>query len=220
MEIILSEDGSNTIKSSKYGVCYHSIFGAIEESLHVFISAGLHHKFLQGKKHLSIFEMGFGSGLNAWLSYIFTEIFNITIEYHAIENDPLANVITQNLNYQSLYKGANNLAFEDLHSCDWNKKINLNQQFSLNKINADLLSYELPSDYYDIIYFDAFAPNTQSDLWEEAIHQNLYDSLKAKGILVTYCAKGAFKRTLKKIGYNLDPLPGPNRKHEMTRAIK
>lgn len=219
LSIIETSDGSNSISSKKYNASYHSLHGAIEESMHIFISAGIYYKFRQGLKKLKIFEMGFGSGLNAFLSVVAAQKHEIEIEYHSIELHPLKAEIYKSLNFHTFIPDAKYSQLMQLHECPWEETCAINDHFSIKKIHGDLHSVEL-NDHYDLIYYDAFAPSSQPQLWEEEIQRKLYGILKAKGALLTYCAQGKFKRTLKTIGYELDSLDGPGRKHEMTRAVK
>ncbi len=212
-------DGSHTLYSSFFEASYHSIHGALEESIHVFISAGI--DYFPNTQPLTILEMGFGTGLNAWLSYLHSTRFGRKIHYETIELHPVSEEVVSQLNYTSALpctaKEAEN--FIALHSSAWNRSISFDNHFTLHKHQTDILSMDIPESI-DLIFFDAFAPNCQSELWESELHKKLFDSLSPNGILVTYCAKGTFKRMLRSIGYTLDPLAGPGRKHEMTRAIK
>ena len=219
LSIYNTSDGSNSISSKNYNATYHSIHGAIEESMHVFISAGLYYKHLLGGKKVKIFEMGFGSGLNAFLTLISARKHKIEIEYHSIELHPIQAKLYKQLDYYKNIPSSSERDFLQLHDSEWNKSIKIDSMFTLKKINDNLQNVHLDSDY-DLIYYDAFAPSCQPELWEEEIHQKLYNSLRPNGALVTYCAQGKFKRILKGLGYSLDKLPGPGRKHEMTRAIK
>lgn len=217
-----TQDGSQTLYSEQFDATYHSIFGAVEEAIHVFIAGGLDFALRTTNDEVSIFEMGFGTGLNAWLTYVTSVRRNLTINYTSIELYPLDKSIWSNLNYvQSIpCNQAEQNAFVKINDCDWNAYINISKTFRLKKLSEDIINYPFISESLDIIYFDAFAPNTQGILWEEELHIKLYNSLKPGGALVTYCAKGAFKRMLKHVGYTLDSLNGPHRKHEMTRAVK
>ena len=219
LSILDTSDGSNSVSSVKYNATYHSIHGAIEESMHVFISAGLHYKILQGFTSVNIFEMGFGTGLNAFLTSLVAQKHKIKVNYHSIELHPIQKDIYQQLNFHQHIPDASHQEFIKMHELPWNQNTELNPNFSIKKIHGDLCQIELDT-IYDLIYYDAFAPSSQSELWEEEIHRKIYNSLNSQGALTTYCAQGKFKRMLKSLGYTLDKLPGPGRKHEMTRAIK
>ncbi len=218
-KLVVSSDGSHTLLSNQFNVHYHSIHGAIEEAIHVFISAGL--DFFGSMPEIKVFEMGFGTGLNAWLAGIHAGRTQRIVQYTGVELYPVDISTIQGLNYTSQLNLSEleTKMFHQLHSVLWNEPHHISPNFSFKKCHQDINQFDF-SDSYDIIFFDAFAPNTQAQLWEIQLHQKLFDALNPGGILVTYCAKGAFKRMLKEVGYTLDPLSGPHRKHEMTRAIK
>jgi len=217
-EIITTGDGSHSLHSSIYNAAYHSHYGAIDESVTIFISGGLHYQFHQKKKtSIKVFEMGFGTGLNAYLSYIFAEHNNATLYYDAIELHPVQKKTYQNLNYTQILDYPE--IFKLIHDSEWEVTNQICERFLLKKIKADILNHEL-MEQYDLIIFDAFAPSCQPKLWEANLHEQLHRHLVPGGCLLTYCAKGDFKRLLKNIGYTLEMLPGPAKKKEITRAIK
>ncbi|MBK8722074.1 MAG: tRNA (5-methylaminomethyl-2-thiouridine)(34)-methyltransferase MnmD [Saprospiraceae bacterium] len=219
-QLIVTEDGSHTLSSEKFGVTYHSIHGAIQESNHIFIEAGLKY-ICQQSKNISILEVGLGTGLNALLTIDFALYLDIIVEYCAIEAYPISLKIVNELNYTNLLDKPNlQQYFLEIHQSDWNTNIQLHNNFPLLKKNNLLENTNFKSNIFDLIYFDAFAPNEQPELWDDAIFHKLYNSLKNKGVLVTYCAKGAFKRILKSCGFIIENLPGPPGKREMVRAIK
>ncbi len=217
--IIETQDGSHSIMAEEFGVSYHSKYGAVQETEHVFINAGLRHQ-ASSKKELSILGIGFGTGLNALMTCLEAEKMGLTIHYTAVEAYPIPPELAEQLNYAELInvEKTGNI-FRQLHQCDWEIPINIEPHFILTKRKqtfqdiADL-------DAYDIIYFDAFAPNAQPELWEAPIMQTMYDALKAGGVMTTYCAKGVVKRTMKAVGFTIEALPGPPGKREMTRAVK
>lgn len=219
LRIIETSDGSHSLESTNYKASYHSHQGAIEESMHVFISAGIYYKYQQKATELSIFEMGFGTGLNAYLAYLSSLKFDLKINYTGIELHPVPSRSFLNLNYHKLLKTGSQKEFIKFHTSEWDLDHRFNSLFDFKKVNADLTSYVFESKH-DLIFYDAFAPSSQPVLWEEGVHKKLYDALNPGGALVTYCAQGKFKRLLKQIGYQLQSLNGPSRKHEMTRAIK
>lgn len=218
-KLLLSQDGSHTIYSEKYDAHYHSIYGAIDESIHVFISAGLYHKWRQGDRSVTIFEMGFGTGLNAYLSYLEGIKLGMDIHYITVESDPVSSQDAEKLNYHKLVGKDNNDVFLRMHSAEWNKEVAISKNFFLAKHNVNVQELSI-HPVVDIIYYDAFAPTCQPELWEVPLHQKLYNSLKLKGIIVTYCAQGQFKRNLKSVGYKLELLNGPHKKREMVRGLK
>jgi len=203
--------------SEEFNVSYHSIHGAITESNHVFIDAALQYKVDDGAKKISIFEMGFGTGLNAFLTYQYAEKNKITIDYQAIELYPIEKVTFDGLNYGDLL--GNMDQFIDLHLIEWNKKLVFSSYYTFEKILEDLVTFPMRQTY-DIIYYDAFAPNAQPELWTTHILDKMYHALNENGVLVSYCAQGEFKRNLKKVGFSVEELPGPPGKREMTRAVK
>lgn len=214
LQIVLTRDGSHTVFSEKYKSTYHSMHGALSESKHVFIEAGL--KYTQGRFDcLNILEIGFGTGLNALLTYI-TAVK--PVHYTSIEKDPLPPHIYSNLNYPEFVQCPDEL-FTQLHQAEWNKKITLNHHFSIHKYRSDLLISELTGSF-NLIYFDAFAPTSQIEIWNEKILRRIYNLTEKGGVLVSFCAKGDFKRLLKKIGFTVETLPGAPGKREMTRALK
>lgn len=219
MKILVTEDGSHTLQHPELDETYHSIHGAIQESKHVFIEAGLN-KIAQQKKQFAILEIGFGTGLNAWLSAITAQELKYTIDYTTLEAYPLSSAITHQLNYatSSLHAEHSRL-FAELHACEWEKLYRINSYFTLEKKEVKLENFASEKQF-DLIYFDAFSPQSQPELWTVEQFTKLYKILNDSGILVTYCAKGAVKRNLKEAGFIIEALPGPPGKREMTRAVK
>ena len=214
-----SLDGSHTVFSNKYNAHYHSIYGALDESIHVFISAGFFYFYRRNRTPISILEMGFGTGLNAYLSLLESDRFKVDINYVTLEADPISPELARTLNYPTLLQCAHAQGFYRMHDCAWEKPILITNEFNFQKRKC--LIQDFSSDQkFDLIYFDAFAPSCQSHLWELELHQKLYLMLTAGGALVTYCTQGQFKRNLKSIGYRLEILNGPGKKREMLRAIK
>ncbi len=164
--------------------------------------------------------MGFGTGLNAFLTLISATKYDIDIDYEAFETDPLGPHIYQELPYYQLVPGSTLLDYTQIHDSDWAVPIAISSNFNLLKRNEDILQAAIASSKFDIIYYDAFAPSCQEQLWDSQLHEKLYDSLKPNGCLVTYCSQGAFRRTLQSIGYQIEKLNGPGKKREMLRAIK
>ncbi|WP_373552313.1 tRNA (5-methylaminomethyl-2-thiouridine)(34)-methyltransferase MnmD [Haliscomenobacter sp.] len=221
-EIFVTQDGSHSITASRFGVTYHSKYGAITESRHVFIQAGLYPLLLNTPAKLSILEMGFGTGLNALLT--FHEMANRPVEvyYEAIEGSPISIPAAQSLNYPQLIDENDaelKAVFEQMHSMPWGEEVTLTTYFKLLKNLGNLEDLDF-SPRFDLIYYDAFAPSAQPELWTAPIMQKMYDALRPGGVLVTYCAKGEFKRTLKAVGFTVERMPGPPGKREMTKAIK
>jgi tRNA U34 5-methylaminomethyl-2-thiouridine-forming methyltransferase MnmC len=214
-QIITTQDGSTTLKVEELQVTYHSVFGAVQESKHVFINAGLqyfiqHHKTEQS---ISIFEMGFGTGLNAWLSLNSANEFKKHISYTTLEPHPIDEVLYSKLNYAENHQEQ----FLQLHQCGFNEVIKLNEYFSFCKLNQTLQNFE-PNEKFDLIYYDAFAPSAQPELWTLEIFTKIKAIMHTNSILVTYCAKGEVKRLLKSLGFMVENLTGPPGKREMIRV--
>ncbi|MDX1943152.1 MAG: tRNA (5-methylaminomethyl-2-thiouridine)(34)-methyltransferase MnmD [Saprospiraceae bacterium] len=218
-EIFETQDGSHSILSKEYGVSYHSRYGAVQESQHVFIEAGLYAKGL-AQKEIAILEFGFGSGLNAFLTMLEAEKHQWNIYYETIEAYPINIAQASQLNYPTLLNASHlQEQFLQMHACP----PDVGQQPTPNFIFRKILQRFEDVNYsptFDLIYFDAFAPSAQPDLWNETILVKAYQALKSQGIFVTYCAKGEVKRILKNIGFQVEALPGPPGKREMTRGVK
>lgn len=218
-QIIVTKDGSKTIYFPDIDENYHSKHGALQESKHVFLKHGLNH-FL-GKEQIKVFEVGFGTGLNALLTINFALENQKKIIYHTIEAYPITLREVDELNYKSFF---DNPLIADLsttiHTLEWDKEVELLEGFQFQKIHEKLQNHLLPENYYDCIFFDAFAPRVQDELWTEAVFQKMFDCLITDGLLVTYCAKGQVKRNLKQVGFVVESVEGPPGKREMTLAWK
>lgn len=218
--IIITKDGSHTLYSEQFDATYHSIHGAVVESEHVFIKNGLLFQVERlNLKSVNILEMGFGTGLNAFLSYVSSEQLKFHINYHSIEAFPVATEEVEKLNYINSYSIEQQVVFKKLHECEWNKNQQISQLFSLHKHLLILENFN--SDFkFDVIYYDAFSPTDQPELWTTDIFKKMYNLLSEKGVLVTYCAQGQMKRNMKAAGFIVKALKGPPGKREMTRAEK
>ncbi len=215
LQIIKTKDGSHTIRDHSLNETYHSIHGSVREAQHVFIKSGLEYI---NKKELNIFEVGFGTGLNACLTFIESQKRQLNIRYDTIEKYPLNNSILDKLNFSNTISKK---LFNKIHKLVWNIDHQIHPNFQLKKIRDDLIQYKFNQPYnYDLIFFDAFAPNKQAEMWTENIFQKIFDSMPNNGTLVTYCAKGSVKRTLKSVGFIVEAIPGPPGKREMIRATK
>jgi len=219
-EIIVTQDGSHSIKVPGMNVTYHSIHGAIQESLHVFINAGLQSDHLLEADTCSILEVGFGTGLNALLTAIEIEKTKQSIYYVALEPFPLDQEKVYLLNYCELL-GRKDLQndFIRMHECGWNKGLVVTEHLLMHKSNDTLQSFHHKTKF-DLIYFDAFAPNVQPELWTQEIFEKMFAILKPGGVLVTYCSKGDVRRAMHTAGFVVDKLPGPKGKREMIRAAR
>jgi tRNA U34 5-methylaminomethyl-2-thiouridine-forming methyltransferase MnmC len=218
-DLIMTQDGSYTLYSKEHGVTYHSRYGAIQESNHVFINSGFL-PVLKKQVKISILELGFGTGLNVLLTWKnSTDTEKTIIDYHSFDVFPLPNRILNDCAYKEWLQIPTEIS-ENILMSDWNKVIAVDSSFSLTKYHKDILKENLPKNYFDIIYFDAFSPESQPELWSISLFEKIYESMTEEAVLVTYCAKGEVKRILKKIGFSLESLPGPPGKREMTRATK
>ncbi|MBK8669710.1 MAG: tRNA (5-methylaminomethyl-2-thiouridine)(34)-methyltransferase MnmD [Saprospiraceae bacterium] len=215
--IRISDDGSHTVISPDFNVSYHSVHGAINESNVVFLQAGLDYLLDKDYPSISVFELGFGTGLNALLSYKWAQSHNKPLVYHTVEAYPLDETIYSQLNYGQILDDQE--MFEKLQGCAWEVPISLGENFRFCKYKQDIELIEI-ADKYNVIFFDAFSPASQPHLWEIPVLGKMFDSLMPGGILVSYCAQGAFKRNLKAVGFKIEALPGPRGKREMTRAVK
>jgi tRNA U34 5-methylaminomethyl-2-thiouridine-forming methyltransferase MnmC len=216
IKIIVTADGSHSLFNEALDETYHSRHGAVQESLHVFIERGFRYLVqTQKPKSISILEVGFGTGLNALLTLVEAIERDIPVTYTSLETYPLSKEVWLKLNYPD----TNNL-FKELHLAEWEKWSQINSHFKLLKLEKSLQEVELDPLQYDLIYFDAFAPNKQPELWELTVLNKVVKTLKSGGMFVTYCAKGQLKRDLKSLGLIVESLPGPPGKREMVRALK
>lgn len=216
-EIIQTLDGSTTIQIKDWDECYHSRFGAIQEAKHVFIKNGLS---LFENKEISILEIGFGTGLNAFITFLESQKLGQTINYVGVEGYPVSAEEVLSMNYVSeLNAESESEIFGKMHNCDWEEEISLREDFVLTKRNQFFTDIE-DIETFDLIYFDAFGYNVQPELWSTAIFQKMYNSLKPNGILVTYAARGVVKRSMIEVGFKVEKLAGPPGKREMFRALK
>lgn len=215
-EIIRTEDGSTTIRLADWDECYHSKHGAIQEAYHVFIKNGL--ALFRGKP-VSVLEIGLGTGLNAFITFLESEKYG-KIDYVGVEAYPVSAEEIKGMNYVSQLNADNFKAVFDLmHGSEWETQINLSENFRLTK--KKLFFHEInDTDAYDLIYFDAFGFRVQPELWSAEIFKSMHAALKQNGILVTYAARGAIKRNLMEAGFRVEKLPGPPGKREMMRAFK
>ncbi len=216
-EIIKTQDGSTTIHLKEWEECYHSKFGAIQEANHVFIKNGLS---LFENKPISILEIGFGTGLNAFITFLESKKRNLTINYVGVEAYPVTFEEAFAMNYVSeLDADDDTTIFEQMHKNNWDEKTDLSSDFTFTKRQqffADIIDL----DSFDLIYFDAFGYRVQPELWSTAIFKKMHDALKPKGVLVTYAARGVVKRSMIEVGFTVEKLAGPPGKREMFRARK
>ena len=215
--IIQTRDGSTTIHIEDWDECYHSRFGAIQEAQHVFIKKGLS---LFENDSVAILEIGFGTGLNAFITFLEAPRMQQTINYVGVEAYPVSLEEAALMNYVAELDAENERPiFEKMHECDWEDCIMLREDFAFTKRKqffADIVDIE----QFDLIYFDAFGFDVQPELWSTAIFQKMYEALKPKGVLVTYAARSVIKRSMMEAGLTVEKLEGAPGKREMFRARK
>ena len=220
VKIITTSDGSHSLLNTALNETYHSVHGAIQESRHVFITHGLAEWMSKsGSSEIKIFEVGFGTGLNTFLAALESSARNIKVYYESWEAFPLNESIVHQLNYPAIL-GSEKM-FNDIHAAPWNQPTEISKEFTLRKVKANLIEDPLgESIKFDVIFFDAFAPARQPEMWSAEVLRKVVDTLAPAGIWVTYCAKGQVKRDLRALSLNVETLPGPPGKKEMIRASR
>ncbi len=217
MKLIYTEDGSHTILNQQIAETYHSENGAINESQHVYIKHGLS---LIEKTEINILEIGFGTGLNALLTYQYAIEHNKVVNYSTIEKYPLSIELIKRLNYPKEIK-IDQKKFFDLHTSEWNKKHQLNPNFTFKKYHADLIDFSFSElKNIDLVYFDAFSPSKQAELWTENVFKQIYDVMTIGSFLTTYSSAGIVKRALRNVGFKVKRKPGPKGKFHILNATK
>jgi tRNA U34 5-methylaminomethyl-2-thiouridine-forming methyltransferase MnmC len=214
IELITTSDGSHSLLNTQLQETYHSVHGAIQ---HVFIKEGI--AFLsEKKKAIRILEIGFGTGLNALLTWMFAVEHKSTVTYESWEMYPLDGTVVEKLNYGTLLNSPT--YFAQIHLAKWNEWTALSNAFRLLKHKGDILTEKISAQsQFDLVYYDAFAPAKQPDMWSLEVLRKVTDSLSDGGVFVTYCAKGQVKRDLKSLGLTVETLTGPPGKKEMIRAV-
>jgi len=209
-------DGSDTLYVAAIDECYHSTNGAIQESLHIFINDG----FRECKnERVKVLEIGFGTGLNAFLTLLESEKTDKNVNYTGIELYPVDISDALKLNYPELTDKSKISEYQQIHQCAWNEAMQITEKFTLTKLLADFT--ETPfEEKFDVIYFDAFSPEKQPEMWSENLFKKLYLCAENDAILTTYCAKGAVRRAMQAAGFTVERLPGPIGKREILRARK
>ena len=215
-QLITTSDGSHTIYVPELDEHYHSVHGAIQESKHIFINCGF--KFCKANP-VKIFEIGFGTGLNALLTALECSADKRIVDYTSVEKYPLTQDVTKLLNYKDFTGTDGDRLFNLIHSAHWEATQEISPTFSIKKINADLTKAHFDGSY-DLVYFDAFGPDKQPEMWNRDIFGMISSLMAKNGILVTYSAKGEVKRNLRANGFEVSFLPGPPGKREIIRAIK
>lgn len=217
-EIFITADGSTSINLPDWNEQYHSKHGAVQEAYHVFIKYGL--DAFKNDSKVDLLEIGFGTALNCFITFLEAEKRNLTINYDGVEAYPVTYEESKHLNYVTILQAQkHNDAFNKIHEVSWEKKHAISTNFNLKK-RKQLFEDITDKNKFDLIYFDAFGSRVQPELWTENIFQKMYDALKPNGILVTYSAKGSARRAMQKIGFEVTKVPGPLCKREMMRAVK
>ena len=217
-EILITADGSTTIHMPEWNEQYHSKHGAIQEAYHVFIQSGLDQ--LKSLEKISILEIGFGTGLNAFITFLESKKSKQHVDYVGIEAYPVKGDEVSQLNYVTqLNAESDRTVFDAFHSLSWFEKHSIFENFTLTKRQRFFDEIE-DVDCHNLIYFDAFGARVQPELWTEAIFKIMFKALKEDGILVTYSAKGSVRRAMQEVGFTIEKIPGPPGKREMLRGVK
>jgi tRNA U34 5-methylaminomethyl-2-thiouridine-forming methyltransferase MnmC len=218
-DIIITSDGSHTLAVPGIHETYHSVYGAISESEHVYLNAG--YRFLRNVQKIHVLEIGFGTGLNCLLTALEAERTRVMTCYYTLEKFPLPDQITVALNYPGLTGDKGKELFGKIHASPWNSEVSISSYFKLMKIEADALTFDW-ADFpgIDLVYFDAFGPDKQPEIWNSDLFGMIYHTMMANAVFVTYCAKGSVRRELERTGLKMERLAGPAGKREMLRGIK
>lgn len=220
MEFLETDDGSLTLRHEVLGELYHSDRGAVGEAEHIYIHAGFDWISACGDRgEIAVFDVGFGTGLNGWLTFCRANeaVLPVCVDYRTIELYPLGMDVVKKLNFTP------DPLFNALHRLPWDGKAHeLSETFSVTKYRENLLSFDFSplNEKFDVVYFDAFAPDAQPDLWTEEIMEKMYAILSPGGVLVTYSSKGSVKQALRAVGFEVTRLPGAMGKRHMVRAVK
>lgn len=216
-EIIITDDGSTTIRIPDWDENYHSTHGAIQEAKHVFIKNGL--DIFKNQDSISILEIGFGTGLNAFITFLET-VNKEKVNYVGVEAYPISTEEIAQMNYVTELQAAQYQAiFDKMHACDWESQQKITDNFTLTK-RKQFFQDIADKEQYDLIYFDAFGFPLQPELWSEDIFKKMYDALLPKGTLVTYACRSSIKNAMLSVGFSIEKLPGAPGKREMLRATK
>lgn len=223
LKIITTEDGSHSLLREDLNETYHSFHGARGESLHVFIQHGVRYVLenFPEKRNIRVFEVGFGTGLNAFLVARLAQESNILIDFHTVEPIPVPEDIFMKFNFGATDEEKHML--QQIHRAEWEQPIQLNKNFQITKYKATLEGFNIekkPADGFDVVFFDAFAPSKQAEIWSLENLKKCCDLLRGGGILTTYCAQGQFKRNLATVGFEVQTLKGALGKKEMVRGVK
>ncbi len=218
LELIMTSDGSHTISVPWMNEQYHSMNGALTESKHVFIGNGFH--FYSGNTP-KVFEVGFGTGLNCLLTALAAEQLRKITTYYTVEKYPLEKKLVEQINYGRLISNNAETLFSRIHCSEWNSEVKISDYFYLHKFKLDINQTDFNLfEEFDIVYFDAFGPDKQPEMWNPDLFQKIYKKTSMNGVFVTYSAKGEVRRNLAACGYEMQRLLGPPGKKEMLRGIK
>ncbi|MBI1286418.1 MAG: tRNA (5-methylaminomethyl-2-thiouridine)(34)-methyltransferase MnmD [Flavobacteriales bacterium] len=218
LKLVETKDGSQTILNEALSSTYHSRHGALTESEHVFIDKGLRTQLSRGKKEVFILEMGFGTGLNALLTEKELQGSDVKVDYHTLELFPLPEEVWKDYQLPAELNSSREV-FEKFHQVEWNRSVAIRDGFSLTKHQVSLLDFE-PTVGFDLVYFDAFEPETQPELWTQEVFERIFSWMNPEGILTTYCCKGYVRRNMLAAGFQVEKVPGPPGKREMIVATK
>lgn len=220
IELTKTSDGSHTLKLLGVDEQYHSLNGAMQESQHVFIQAGFN-SVIENKNSVNILEVGLGTGLNALLTLKESTELQKQVYYDAIEAYPLEKEWLDRLNFPSLLKDDwYQEGFKLIHQATDDTFLTIREVFRIRCFNKKIQDVELMKENYDLVYFDAFGPDTQPELWTVEVFDKVGEAMRSGAVLVTYSAKGAVRRAMKEAGFDVKKIPGPPGKREMTRAVK
>jgi tRNA U34 5-methylaminomethyl-2-thiouridine-forming methyltransferase MnmC len=219
-EIVLTEDGSSSLYVEEIQEHFHSHFGAIQEAQHIFIQNGFCEELKSEPDQISILEIGFGTGLNCFLTILESIKDKSQVYYEGIEKFPLSEAEYKQLNYASVHDPHQQYLFDKLHELPWEVPVTILPNFKLCKRECSFETTIFDANRFDVVYFDPFSPDKQPEMWEFSVIKKVYDSMKNSAILMTYCTKGVVKRTFKEVGFKIEKLPGPIGKREILRATK
>lgn len=216
-KIITTNDGSHTLLVPALNEQYHSIHGAVKEAEHVFLNMGLDECLRSERVSINVFEVGFGTGLNALLSAQWATSKQKKLAYTSVEKFPVSKMEFQQLNYGDILNGSE--LYTKITDAKWGDFTTVSNVFSLRKLKLDLLKDTLPNGF-DVVFFDAFAPNKQPELWDTLVFEKIYGIMSENSLMVTYCCQGQAKRNMISAGFEVEKVPGPPGKREMLRARK
>ena len=215
-DLIITEDGSHTLFVPAIDECYHSTHGAVQESKHIFIEAALKQCT---KTKIRVLEIGFGTGLNAFLTMIEAERSDKKIHYTSLEKYPVEVGKALQLNYPEAFPAVSRESFELLHTSVWGEEVQIGSNFWLTKIEADFTQFNF-NEMFDVVYFDAFSPEKQPEMWSVELFEKIFIQCNPGAALTTYCAKGVVRRAMQSAGFQVERLPGPPGKRQILRSTK